>query len=440
MYFTCHPEDFEHSFDKISEDILNTQDCVIYYTPDMTFRIPEENGETILERMNLFVIPVSSCLLHTSNRAMDEDLRYAKEKHIPVLPIMQETGLDALYSQPDKFGNLQYLDAVSSDSTAISYEEKLEKYLSSVLFSEETIQKVRAAFDSYIFLSYRKTDRAYANELMRMIHKNPLCRSIAIWYDEFLTPGREFNEGIQEALKKSELFALLVTNNLLQQGNYVQRIEYPEARKTGKEIIPIDMESVYQERLEEEFAGDVPKCIDGKQPELFQAELFQTVRRLGLAKDEHDPAHSFLVGLAYLNGIDVEVDRERAVELITSAAEAELPEAMKKLKKMYEDAVGVACNYTEALKWAKRIAGCAAREYGEEHPDTLTTLNNLAFGYRELGKLQKALEISIKLYPICRRVLGEEHPLTQKSLGRMTEISEELSRRQLMETSLNGGK
>lgn len=202
-YFTCHPEDFERCFERLSDDVLKAHDCIIYYTPDMTITIPDEYKETDLERMNLFVIPVSFLLLTTSNRAMDEDLCYAQEKKIPILPILIESGLDEIYSQPDKFGNLQYLDACSNDLTAISYTEKLGKYLDSVLFNEETTKNIRAAFDSYIFLSYRKMDRAYANELMRMIHKNPICKSIAIWYDEFLTPGREFNEGIQEALKKA---------------------------------------------------------------------------------------------------------------------------------------------------------------------------------------------------------------------------------------------
>ena len=70
------------------------------------------------------------------------------------------------------------------------------------LVSDEMAEKVRAAFDAYIFLSYRKKDRKYANELMRLIHKNDFCRDIAIWYDEYLVPGEDFNNAITEALKR----------------------------------------------------------------------------------------------------------------------------------------------------------------------------------------------------------------------------------------------
>lgn len=422
VYFTCHPKDFNRCFEKICDDILKNNDCIIYYTPDMAFNIPDENKETDIGRMNMFVIPVTFQLLSTPNRALDEDFKYAQENNIPVLPIIIEHGLEEIYSKPDKFGELQFLDAYNRDLTAISYEDKLKKYLDSVLFSEETTKKVRAAFDSYIFLSYRKIDRAYANELMHMIHKNPICRSIAIWYDEFLTPGRDFNEGIQKALEKSELFALLVTKNLLQKGNYVQRIEYPEARKAGKKIVPVDMDDIGSERFKSEFAEDAPNCIDGKREDIFQNELLKTVRRLGLAKDKHDSVHNFLIGLAYLNGIDVEVDRIKAVELITSAAESDLPEAMEKLCNMYEDAIGVERNYSESLKWAKHLADYYVKEYGEEAPDTLTKLNNLSLAYWKLGNYQKALEVSEKAYDLRCKVSGKEHSDTILTLGNLAFI------------------
>ena len=133
VYFTCHPDDFERYFKKICDDIFKTHDCAIYYTEDMTERIPDDEKEVDLGRNNLFVIPVTFRLLSNPNRAMDEDIPYALRQHIPILPIMMETGIDAFYSKPDKFGELQYLNPYSHDLTEISYEEKLKKHLESVL-------------------------------------------------------------------------------------------------------------------------------------------------------------------------------------------------------------------------------------------------------------------------------------------------------------------
>lgn len=98
VYFTCHPEDLKSSFDKICADIFTTHDCAVYYTEDMSAKIPEENMKTDLERMNLFVIPVTFSLLTQPSRAFDVDFPFAMEKHIPVLPKMMESGLDELYT------------------------------------------------------------------------------------------------------------------------------------------------------------------------------------------------------------------------------------------------------------------------------------------------------------------------------------------------------
>ena len=64
---------------------------------------------------------------------------------------MLETGIDEIYSKEENFGELQYLTPYDFDLTAISYEEKLKKYLESVLISDEMAERIRKAFDAYIF-------------------------------------------------------------------------------------------------------------------------------------------------------------------------------------------------------------------------------------------------------------------------------------------------
>ena len=50
---------------------------------------------------------------------------------------------------------------------------------------------------------------------------------------------------------------------------------------------------------------------------------------------------------------------------------------------------------------------------GPDHPDTLTTRNNLAVAYYSVGRFGEAIDALEKLLPDCRRVLGPEHPLTK---------------------------
>ncbi len=198
VYFCCHAEDFSKFFESISDEILQLQNCAIWYKDG---EIPQEKLLPDLRQMQLFVMPVTSRLLRTENEALSVEFQFAMEQHIPVLPLMQESGLSDLFNQ--RCGDLQFLDKHQTDSTAISYGEKLKRYLASVLIGDELAEKIRAAFDAYVFLSYRKKDRQYAQELMRLIHKNDFARDIALWYDEFLTPGEDFNESIRAALEKA---------------------------------------------------------------------------------------------------------------------------------------------------------------------------------------------------------------------------------------------
>ena len=241
VFFTCHPDDFDKSFENICKDLLSAVDCIVFYTKDMSEQFSQEEYDFDLKRMNLFVIPVTLTLLNDDNRAMSQDFVYAKKEHIPVLPIMLEDELDDMYSKEDRFGELQYLDPKGYDGTGISYEEKLKKYLQSVLVSDETAKLIRAAFDAYVFLSYRKKDRKHADELMRFIHDDSKCRNIAIWYDEYLIPGENFSEAIASAMQKSKLFTMVVTPNLINEENYVHLVEYPQAVKSYKRIIPVEM-------------------------------------------------------------------------------------------------------------------------------------------------------------------------------------------------------
>ena len=53
---------------------------------------------------------------------------------------------------------------------------------------------------------------------------------------------------------------------------------------------------------------------------------------------------------------------------------------------------------------------------GEKHPDTLTSLSNLAISYSDLGNYSKALEMRNAVYNARKEILGEEHPYTLTSL------------------------
>ena len=419
VYFSCHPDDFENTFEAVCKDIFKTHDCVIFYKEDMNDSLPEETREVDLGRMNLFVFPVTFKMLRGGNLAAEEDLAFAKREFKPILPILFEANAEAIlpfYAKSEMFGERQFLNKFSHDLTEISFEEKLKKYLDSTLIDDDTAEKIRKTFDAYIFLSYRKKDRKYANELMQLIHKDPLCRNIAVWFDEFLTPGESFNASIEKALNDSRLVTLLVTPSLLETPNYVQQVEYPSAVQSGKTVLPAEKLPTDREKLKQNYQG-LPDVIGTGDEDKFHQAFINVVKDIIHRESEHDPMHNYLIGLAYLDGIDVEININYGVELVTKAAEAELPEAMETLFDMYENGKYISLDYKKAVFWQEKIYQYSVQKYGEEHPDTLTDLHNLAFAYGNIGDYQKQLEINEKCYQLRCKVFGENNYQTLDSLN-----------------------
>jgi hypothetical protein len=52
---------------------------------------------------------------------------------------------------------------------------------------------------------------------------------------------------------------------------------------------------------------------------------------------------------------------------------------------------------------------------GAEHPSTLTSMNNLAFTWKEQGKRMEALGLIAQCVRLRFQVLGAEHPHTRSS-------------------------
>ena len=405
VYLTCHPADFDRFNDSICKDLFDFSNCAVFYTEDMEADLNNENSLIDLERMNLFVIPVTYRLLTEPNRAIDFDLKFAKEKHIPVLPLMMEPDLYDYYKDPDKFGELQYLKPNDHDLTSVNYRDKLNKYLNSVLISDELIDKIRAEFDAYIFLSYRKKDRKLANDLMRMIHDNPECEDVAIWFDEFLTPGKSFKNKIHESMQDSKLIAMLVTPRILEHysngsPNFIMSDEYPEAKRLNKPILPIEMEPTDKEKLNQSFPA-LPDCADTNDTDSFNKRLLEALSGIYNHANNDDPEHNYLIGLAYLEGIDVEKDIDRAVKLLTKAAESGSADALFKLYDMYKDGKGVAADFQKATYWSEKLYEYHLSKSGKDNADTQHALNIVANNYYLTGDYHKSIELSEKSYSIC---------------------------------------
>lgn len=392
VFFTCEPADFDAFFEKISVSILKCVDCAIWYKDDDDY----EDIETDLGGMNAFIIPVTTKLLTTRNRTISVDLPFALNHHIPVLPLLMEKDLDDVYQKV--FGDLHYLDLHGNEKTEQGFHDKCRSYIQTILLNTSIIDRVKQAFDAYVFISYRKKDRKHAHDLMRLIHDNSFCRAIAVWYDEYLIPGENFNEAIEKALHNCELFSLVVTPNLYIEQNYVQSVEYPLAKKEGKPILSVEMQATDKEKLSKCYTGiGYPVAQDN-----ITKVLLELLGDIAKQENENDQEHNYYIGLAYLKGIDVERNSERGLELIITAAQSGVYEAIRTLVDVYESGDGVKKNPSQAIKWQRVfVEKCLNRLSNptimncEEYLNSLMHLGDL---YMSIEKPQNAEPIYCAFY------------------------------------------
>ena len=71
-------------------------------------------------------------------------------------------------------------------------------------------------------------------------------------------------------------------------------------------------------------------------------------------------------------------------------------------------------DYNKALELYQEAYEKQRKILGENHPDTLVTLNNLAYTYSYIWNNEKALELFKELYEKLKETLGEDNPKTLK--------------------------
>lgn len=358
VFFCSTEEDYRLYFDEIVQYIRDTIDCAVYYldySADKENEITYEELFDLLKEMQLVIVPVTSNFLHTSNDAKDKVIPYldGKKRIIPI--ILEDREGVPTNDFKEVFGKRQFLDKTEkrdqSADTQEPFEVKFKRVLKEALIEDELAEEVRAAFDAHIFLSYRKKDRKYAQELMRLIHSDSVCENIAIWYDEFLVPGENYEASIMSAISKCDGFVFSVTNSFTEKDNYVMKHEYPDALKTGNPMIPVNMQNTDENELAAHFDGIEKKLIKFDDKDKVCYVTADSIKNMVHDVKSGNPRHAFLLGLAYLDGIDVEVNEEKGEELLEKAANEGVPEAMEKLAQIYYD---VKFDIYKAIEWQNK--------------------------------------------------------------------------------------
>jgi len=134
-----------------------------------------------------------------------------------------------------------------------------------------------------------------------------------------------------------------------------------------------------------------------------------------------------LISLNNLAGIYYSIGRlDDALWLLKIYKQIKLEEAQQynaKVLELYKKGEA-----QQAVLYAEKVFKIYKEVLGEKHPDTLTSLNNLALIYQDLGRLNEALPLSKQAYSLRLQVLGEKHRKTLTSLNNLADIYRAIGR------------
>ncbi|KAN0067668.1 hypothetical protein V8E54_014233 [Elaphomyces granulatus] len=75
--------------------------------------------------------------------------------------------------------------------------------------------------------------------------------------------------------------------------------------------------------------------------------------------------------------------------------------------------------WTEAEKLDVQVMEARKTVLGPKHPDTLTSMHNLASTYRKQGRWTEAEKLDVQVMETSKTVLGREHPDTLSSISNL---------------------
>lgn len=309
IFISCHQDDKKY-IRVISQDVLKEADCAVYYLKEEfnESEIDMDDLKLHLSGMSIFIFLVTSKFLQEKSLSKEWIYGFAMRSHITVIPICMESNLEALFATEMNsinagYGEIQMMNYRSTDLTEIPYLEKLNMALRMVLPADEDYLEINNAFASHVFLSYRKKDRMYAIELMKRIHDIPGFYNFSIWHDEFLNIGEKWSDEILQMIQTSDVFLLLVTPSLLEKDNYCAVNEYPAAKKSNLQIIPIRMIPTAPEEIQRfhKVFSDAGDVVDGTDDTVLEKSL-----RKYIPETDQSAESKYFIGLAFLNGLNVE--------------------------------------------------------------------------------------------------------------------------------------
>lgn len=315
VYVCGHENDLDIMMN-LAGRIQKTYEADVWISKGREQELGAGEPEAILSRMTLVVFPVTRSLLKAPERIRNMILPAAIEAKVPILPVLAEPGLGNAFT--GVFGPMHLMDAGRED-----FDLQLASYLQQradlfIDINDEPVS-IPDSFGFRIFISYRKKDGVLLRTLINTIRSWSEQLNTAIWYDDELVPGENYHIQISDELHRADMVLLVVTEHLLEEGNYVMVHEYPDAVDAGQFVLPVMMSDTDLNALEEKYPG-LSDVIPFEEKDLLRDLLRMIHDRMSPAVEDLDADTLYRLARGYGAGIGTERNDAAAFGAMEMAA------------------------------------------------------------------------------------------------------------------------
>lgn len=354
--------------DTLLKEIENNLSCCVWRvveeskTESETQKVYDIEMEmSTISQMSLIIIYISKDFFEVDNYILEEICPIIKSNKIPMIPLVEESTEEFLEKYEKIFASTQYV-SVGKEFPVEVIKDKIKKKIHETLISAEKYDVIANNLPEKFFLSYRKKERRAALKIMNKIHSHNDLRNIPIWYDDLLTIGEDYNDEIDEKIVECSVFILMITDSVLEEGNYVREIEVPRAISLNKCIVPISMSKDINEEDIKKIFPDIPEILsidDTKFSDKLLGRIKHTLNNISNRTCEQ----MYYLGLAYMYGVETERDYKVAFDILKSVAEKGYNASYDRIVYCLLNACGTEKDIDAAVMWQSKIVDLNKRKY-----------------------------------------------------------------------------
>ncbi|PTU82509.1 hypothetical protein BUZ62_12520, partial [Staphylococcus pasteuri] len=233
-----------------------------------------------------------------------------------------------------------------------NYKVNLKKYFNENFNVYKRLSERVNPYKAKVFISYRKKDKIKLLKLLYLIRNLTYFNPIEIWYDDYLNPGENYNSVIYENIQNCDFVLLLVTENCLERGNYIERIEYPKALQHGKKVIPVSIEEEDISKIREVYE-ELDEVINlNKNPQELERRIKDISMMSTVLTENLTAEETGELALKYLE--DFKINNTQGLKLLIDSAKENYGPAMNKLGKLYFEGNMIEKNIEKSIYWLDR--------------------------------------------------------------------------------------